>query len=47
MEAILKFGVAEKADLGNDFGTGASGLPEIHEDLDVECKPCHEPTKRQ
>jgi hypothetical protein len=47
VEAILKFGVADPAELGNDFGTGASGLPEIHEDLDAECNPTHPPTKRQ
>jgi len=47
VEAILKFGVADPAELGNDFGTGASGLPEIHEDLDAECNPSHKLTKRQ
>lgn len=47
VEAILKFGVADPAELGSDFGTGASGLPEIHEDLDVECNPNHPLTIRQ
>ena len=47
VEAILKFGVADSAELGNDFGNGANGLPEIHEDLDAECNPTHQLTKRQ
>jgi len=47
VEAILKFGVADPTELGNDFGTGTSGIPEIHEDLDAECNPTHQLTKRQ
>lgn len=48
VEAILRFGVADKSELGNDHGTGYNGFPEIHEELDLECKPQGtEPTKRQ
>lgn len=39
LEILISANVAKKEDLGKDFGTGKSGVPDIDKDLENECNP--------
>lgn len=39
LAAITSSGVASSIELGKDFGTGQSDVPDLDEDLESECKP--------
>ena len=39
LSVLMAFGVAKKEDLGTDFGTGASGVPDLDADLEAEINP--------
>jgi short-subunit dehydrogenase involved in D-alanine esterification of teichoic acids len=38
LEVLINYGIAQKEDLGTDFGSGGS-VPDIDSDLDEECNP--------
>ena len=39
LEVLLKLGVAQREDLGKDFGPGTSAVPDCDPDLENECNP--------
>jgi len=38
LKVLINYGIAQKEDLGTDFGSGGS-VPDIDSDLDEECNP--------
>lgn len=49
LEALLNAQVASREELGTDFGSGATGVPDIDPDLESECNPkeLQKSTKKQ
>jgi hypothetical protein len=39
LEVLLNCNVAKKEDLGMDFGSGSSNVPDMDKDLQAECNP--------
>lgn len=39
LEVLKSFGIAQKSDLGTDFGPGNASVPDIDSDLEEECNP--------
>lgn len=35
----MTYGIAQKSELGRDFGSGSGTVPDVDSDLDEECNP--------
>jgi len=39
LEVLINSNMARREDLGSDFGTGETGVPDVDPDLEAECNP--------